>query len=334
MKIKQKLAMSGHFKVEVIRPDGTVRLAAPWQENLITNIGLDYIRGWDENTENKNRFSMTEYLAVGSGSNPPDPTDTALQVEVAASNTAVSLQGPNSTTPPYYASCRRTFTFAVGVAAGNLTELGLTQEKPRGTPDPLTKRFLFSRALIKNEAGMPITVTVLPDEILQVTYELRAYLVDTSDHKYTINDGATPIEITVRPYRVGLGGVNNWWSMSSQGEMSKIEDYLWGPQWKKGPQAIQPAFNANVNSPGDSIPSESSTAYRGWGNIRQPIGSRKNVTWMDLRIERGAHSDIRYVHTMSSPTFNWSLGFNPAINKPIDETLRFEFENSWGRYEP
>lgn len=326
---KSKYGVAGRFKLVAVRPDGSTRELAPWQDNLITNTGLDYLAGWSTTVDNSNNDSMIGYLVVGTGSTPPAPTDTALANRLAINNSDIAIQGSGTTTAPYYAWFRRTFVFNAGVAAGNLTELGLTQRPGTGTG--ISKTFLFSRALIKNSSGDPITVTVLPDEILQVTYELRVYLLDVTDHKYTIMDGTTPVEITVRPYRVGTYGSTNWPTISSSSTFANLDTYLWGPQWMKGAAALQPAFNA-TSAPGSNIGNDTSWNTM-WGTIRGAIGTRKVTTWLALSIERGAHADIRYVYTLSPATFGWSLGFNPTLNKAVDETLRFEIESGWERYD-
>ena len=90
MKIKASVQsrVAGHFCVNAVRPDGSVRALAEFP-NLITDWGL-------------NRMASNGYLAychVGSGSTPPAFGDTSLDVFIAETNNKTSLTEPPSTEP-------------------------------------------------------------------------------------------------------------------------------------------------------------------------------------------------------------------------------------------
>ena len=155
-----KFGLAGRYKITRRTPELSVIEESPWFNNIITNQGLDYI---GEN-------SFLNYCRVGSGAATPLATDTALQSSVAVTNTAVDTTTTYSSSSPYWSAAIRTWRFAVGDAAGNLSEVGIF-----ATGDANS---CGSRALILDEFGDPTTITVLSNEILDVTYEARTYMLE------------------------------------------------------------------------------------------------------------------------------------------------------------
>ena len=162
--------------------------------NLITNGGLD-------------RFMTVEdflnYAHVGTGSATPAFTDTALTAFKASSSTAATGDnaGTCASVPPYYAQLVKVKRFAAGVAAGNLTEVGMSWSAATGS--------LFSRALILDSGGTPTTITLLADEVLDVIYTLRVYIPATDitgtvdGYSYVLRAG----------YATTYSAGNNAWGM-------------------------------------------------------------------------------------------------------------------------
>lgn len=177
--------MSGRFKLEAIRPDGRVRPLTGWFRNLITNSGLDAIG------------VSADWLAncrVGSGNSAPDVGDTSLDAEIASTNTVVGNVLANSGASLYFTSRAIKFRFSTGAAEGNLAELGIFRSNP-----PFS---MFSRALILDGDGDPTTVTVLSDEVLDVTYEWRNYPV-LEDVESSVTISGEDYDVTTRPSNVG-----------------------------------------------------------------------------------------------------------------------------------
>lgn len=154
--------VSGRFILEAVKPDGSRRQLADF-ENLITDGGLNRL-GTDY---------IVSHAQVGSGSTAPSNSDTSLASRVAGTSTAspVAATYGCQASAPYFGWARKIFRFAAGQATGNLSEVGVGWSSAGD---------LFSRALIKDGSGNPTTITILADEVLDVTYELRLYppLVD------------------------------------------------------------------------------------------------------------------------------------------------------------
>jgi len=190
--------VQGYFRMTAVQGDGdgnpipgTERELCDWTPNLLTDNGLEMLKSTG--------FLAT--IAVGSGSTAPDKTDTALNTLVASASTSIA-DGPNDLTVADYpwTSVTATATFAKGAAAGNLSEMGVGK----------TATNLLARALIKDSGGNPTTITVLPIEILTVTYQWRVYFDFTSSHNdsFTIN-GVTYTTTTMMGY-IGTSSAQYW----------------------------------------------------------------------------------------------------------------------------
>jgi hypothetical protein len=187
------MGLSGRFMVEVIRADGTVEEVAPWQDNLITDLGLARF-----NVDNGVNFTQ---LHVGTGSTAPDPGDTALTSRL--TSIGVSYTATVSYTAPRYRKTTCVATFGVGQAAGNVAELGIG--------GAVSAAHLFSRALIKDEFGVPQVITTLADEQLRITYSLYEHWMDTQADT-VIDVNGTLHTFSVLPYYLGgTGAVSTSW---------------------------------------------------------------------------------------------------------------------------
>ena len=170
--------IAGYYRFEAVRLNDcgeelSRRVAADWFPNLITDGGLD-------------RYGTTNdwlgWCQVGSGSATPAFLDTALASRIAGTSNVAGAQTTGAqASSPYYTWRRKTFRFAAGLAAGNISEVGVGWSEVGN---------LFSRALVLDAQGNPTTITVLADEVLDVTYEFRCY-APASDTSGTITlDGA------------------------------------------------------------------------------------------------------------------------------------------------
>ena len=144
---------------------GTRRVCADWFTNLITDQGLDYIGNFSDYTSN---------CHVGTSSTAPANSDTGLFGFVAGTSNVTSKTNSAAQSSPYFGIETKVYRFGIGAAEGNLSEVGVGRTTVTGS--------LFSRALIVDGVGDPVTISVLSDEFLDVTFELRMYvpLVDVT----------------------------------------------------------------------------------------------------------------------------------------------------------
>lgn len=302
--------VSGRFMIQTAKADptgaevpGSRVVVAPWQDNLITDSGMDYMGG----SGAQGNYFMN-YLSVGSGATPPAFTDTSLQARVATTGSSNTTTDGYTTEPPYYSWYRREFQFGVGAAAGTLSELGLTNNS--GTE-------AYTRALIKDEGGNPATITVLPDELLIVTYERRVY-PHTEDVVTSAVIKGEDITVTIRPSNIAsssgraLTNGFHWSSWNSGG-------YWYSGGTGVGPITGQPSGARVAGSSKTDISYEPGTYYRD-----QVMG---------LSVQALAGTTITGFQGWNSETL-YQIGFQPGIPKTDAETVALRLRMSWSRYDP
>lgn len=223
------IGIHNEYKLSVVKGDaegnpiaGTERDLTGWFDNLITDVGMDNF-GVLLGTTTGMPTNWGRGLRVGSGSNPPAFTDTNLQTIVASTVTKTSSSySRNLAASPPYVTRTNTYQFGVGVAAGNLTEVGLVgaTNDSSGANGALNNSTTCStRALILDGGGLPTTVTVLSDEILNVTCKQNLYIPGDVSSSITPTGGVVgsiayvlrPAEIDTNPASnvLGWGGASN-----------------------------------------------------------------------------------------------------------------------------
>lgn len=193
------IGLKGYFKfIRTCARTGEVRQETDWFSNLIVNTGKDALGGTASQTP-----SPFGGCVVGSGNTPPVAGNTLLESFVAGTGLILTTSRvENLSSAPFFIASRITYRFNEGVAAGNLSEVGIAIVNVGGTPGGGTT--LFSRALIVDGGGVPTTITVLSDEFLDVIWEMRTYLPDDVVGSFDLDILGTPTShsYTIRPGRV------------------------------------------------------------------------------------------------------------------------------------
>lgn len=175
-------------------------------KNLILNSGIDYYM--------TSPNSFISGCILGSSSVPPVATDTTITNILGTSTTfqTSGAGGSNTTVLPYYTSYYWTYRFIEGVATGNIAQVAMTYGSVNAANNTYTG--LFSKALVKDGNGTPITITKLADEVLDVTYTLRMYAPELDV------TGTTTISGVNYDYIVRAANAGSW-SLSS-GAVSSV----------------------------------------------------------------------------------------------------------------
>jgi hypothetical protein len=313
-------SLSGHFTMHVLkadqegRPIEASRRKVAEFDNLILDQGL-------------NRIGLSDsYLGacqVGTGSVVPTNTDSQLASFL--TGTTVTFATPTlgaQASPPHYGFSRHFYQFGAGVAAGNLSEVGVGWGA--------TGAALFSRALIVDGVGTPTTITVLSDEILQVTYELRIYPA-IADATQVVNINGTNHTFTVRPSRVteSFRWSNGGSASANSGCRGGISESTIAPI-----TAFSGGINAITSSPSGTASNRSSvtnSVYSAGTYLRDG-----QAVWAIGVANFGAGGiqslEVPLGNSPSSNLIgNYQIGLSPAIPKISTQELRVNFRHTWAR---
>lgn len=294
-------SVAGRFKLTAIRPDGSERQLTDWFDNLVVDAGLNRI----------GTAASGGWCFVGSGSTPPGNSDTAMQSIVASTNALQeSLQGVQASAP-YFGWTRRRYRFAVGVAAGNLAEVGIGWATGGAS--------LFSRALIVDGSNNPTTITVLSDEVLDVTYELRLY-PPLADQSVDVVIAGVTYTVTIRAGAVtgsqwNAQSVLDHSAASSSGQVS-LATYA-GP------------IGTILQTPSGTAGSTVSASPYSYSN-----NSLKRAVMFSYGLDQSniAGGGIGAAALNTNVLGYFQFGFSAKIPKDNTKLLSLTFEYSWARH--
>ncbi|MBN7848380.1 hypothetical protein J0L38_01115 [Stenotrophomonas maltophilia] len=299
-------AVAGRFKIEAHRVDqngdeipGSRRLAADWFNNLIVNAGLNYMGSSDGYLTN---------CLVGSGSSDPQPTDTQLQTRV-ASTTTTNETTYGSNVSPRYGWKRITFRFAAGAAAGNLSEVGVGWSSTA----------VFSRARILDGAGNPTTITVLSDEVLDVTYEFRAY-INEADINFDVTISGTTYACVMRPANVN--GSNLGFQLGNAVTVNANNRASGARLFETNVLGTPSSAPGGVGQGGTFV----NSAYAA------DSFARGHVLTFGLNV--GNFPTGAGAITVSNTFCDYQTSFTPKIPKDATNVLTLQVRSTWGRHVP
>lgn len=178
------------------------------------------------------------YIHIGTGSSQPNPKQVQLDAKFAHTDrnrniTRGYVSAEDSESGKAYGYDRLSVQFDKGAAKGNIAELGVGNNT-QGNP-------LWSRSLVLDKSGNPTTITVLEDEFLTVTYEVRRYVnteTSTTTLQYVDDGEMKSVECSVVPSSstsgkgwgaaginmTGLDYVHLFNPNSTRGAVRKVDD--------------------------------------------------------------------------------------------------------------
>lgn len=294
--------MEGLFTFEVFcSKNGKSKRKYKTFPNLITNWGLDRIASG----------GVLNGCVVGTGTAPELPTDQALQSRIGPIAAQPAPTNSASTGgSPYYTSQVSTYSFAANTVVGNITEVGIVG-------NPSSPNQLWSRSLVKDGSGNPTTITILADEVLQVTYELRTYL-----NENIVSGGPVVLDLQNYNYRIAPINVRSlsvWATGSGFSSGGVIQPYS---------GTLQTDFTAVApnGSPVGSAPNAARDAGYVSGSYKQNVRfsfsiAQGNGTWQTLRLQFSQNSPI------------YQIEIDRPFTKTSAMTMQWVFTYSWGRRE-
>ena len=302
--INEKIRMEGFYSFKVSNSKGESRdlsgIIAEDHKNLILDVGLNAL----------GTTSVVSACKVGTGVTPVAVSQTDLATPLAITSTLQSSSTGRNSTAPYYTWGRRTFRFGQGTAAGNLTEVGVTYGDGSN---------LFSRALIVDSEGNPTTLTILSDEWLDVTYELRIYQ-DLVDKTFNITLLGVDHVVTVRPANV---------TSNPSGSSYFFDHFISWYYYYSQCSHYNGTIGTITGSPSGVGSSAGGTSYGAYSQNSLQRSIIYGVGLNDANLAGGIQSTI-----INTDKCSWQVGYSPAIAKDSFKTLTMNYTLSWGRYDP
>ena len=279
-----------------------------WSNNLVLDSGL-------------NRMSVGTWidrLSVGSGSSAPIPSQTGLDNRIATTIDRQDWQPIlNTTEDPIWYGIRMRYRFAEGVAAGNLSEVGL------GWAD----NSMWNRALIRDQDGTPVTVTVLSDEFLDVITEIKVYPLMNFNGAFTLrNKDGQPISSHTYLGRTILPD-----SSRITPNFSRVE---FTGNWSSKPMQISP--NQLTAGYSDNGGSGIYHSRNGQTSTWPTTTSHRQTISLYLDTNNYSHRSMSvYLWGLivdSYPNIGYKWEIDPPITKTNLNTMTYSYEISWSRY--
>jgi len=290
---------AGRYKLTATKPDGTQRVLSDWFNNLVLLNGLNRI----------GTGGIMSMAHVGSGSSAPAFGESLLSNLIGTSENVPGADITGTNLGEGYAYCRRTFRFPAGTATGNISEVGVGWASNQ----------LFSRALVKDGAGDPTTVTVLADEVLDLVYELRVYW-PTTDNTTTVTLGGVGYSVTVRASDVDqwATGTSMFAYLLANGVTNGLQDVL----------GYNGSLGTITEGPGGD--------FVGRPAVKTFDGSYSNNSQernMKLVAGLGDITESVSAFNVICPLGVFKMGFTPPIPKTGSNILTINFRLSWAQKE-
>ena len=295
--------MEGWYKLEAVRLDKdgrevSRRVLADWFPNLITDFGLNTVG---------TTATWLQLCAVGSGSNVPVNADTALQTLVASKlNTFSSTSGAQSSAP-YYTFRTNVYRFAPAAGSQNLTEIGV------GT----NATSLFSRALIVDSGGSPLTITILVGEILDATYQFRLR-PPTVDATGIVTIAGVNYDFTLRAANVTSVSVTGWIVIGTPGSLFQHRE--------GGHFTFSGSIGAITSQPSGAGAQTVTISSAAYGNNNLYRDSTVTFGLAEGNVTGGAKSVLMFFQNAG-----YQVEFTPAIPKDATKSMTLTFRQSWAR---
>lgn len=312
--VDQTVQLKGEFTL--IKTDATTgevtQTVGPFS-NLITNIGLDHIGQGG---------SIVFRAYVGTGTVEPAATDVTMSsFLVASASTSVLTNVVAASSPDWIAKGASSHTFPAGTISNNITEVG-----SGWAATPLNS--LFSRELIRDSAGNPIAITVLPTEILTVVYALSVK-IPQEDVTGIFTLGTVDYNYTVRAAQAG------GWRVGGAGTAPLV-----GPRMAncRTGAAVLGGIGGTPSGGSDVPIGSNTTAYA----PPYSVGTYTNVTTTNFGLSAfntptgivttegptSAGSDFSSIHA------RFQMKFDPPLPKTSLITMSFTWRITWARYTP
>lgn len=307
---KVKVGIAGYFTVEQKSSSGETKFKSRFK-NLIMNEGLVY-------HGNFNGGRCYGECALNNDTSEPQPTETASTTDLSFINTQSLLNEYTPFVSPQYGfSITRKMEFPALTQAREVSSvLSLYWS------NVANNRRLFSRSLIKDEDGIPVTLSGEVGDIFVVTYQVE-YHAD--------GEGSSGTMI----FSGNKGGSYDWRMIPA---MANTRAGSWSNMGsnnfafsERSTGSLNCRFYSGTLGEPDEIPSGSWTSLNtDTTTTGQDLSSVFKYRATYAHGFRSANIDIRSIVHRIGP-FCYQIEFTPAIPKTDEDILSLTFEVEWGR---
>lgn len=306
------LKVEGHFALELVHARSGLIAQRLEFKNIVVDAGLNALVSDGITT-------MMTYAAVGTGAVAPATTDSALGSELARTNSSGGFADTSGfVSAGHYQFLRRTRTFTVSQANGNLTEVGMFRNAT-GAP-------MLCRQLLKDASGNPTTITKTSEYELRVVYEFRVY-PPLVDDVYNATVNGLVQSITSRASADGSVSENDWYMTGGLGFAVK----------NGHPSNNIGVYTGAIGTTGTK-PTGTYASLSEWADDAYAAGSFQrsgSITWLADR----ANFTILSITTPGnganySAQWTFQHQLTTGITKSNTQKLVVKFNRTWGRYTP
>lgn len=327
------VGIAGEVRCVVTKADGKVKTDTGFQKNLILNQGLDFFGGG-------RGVSINASCAIGSGNSTPVVTQTKLDSFLAltsGTDTTSNYSYVDEGDDLYKMWEQKKYRFT-GLDDANISEVGLVS-----TGSSSANYYLTTRALIKDSAGAPTSISVKTGETLDIYYKIHK-IINTTDKSFVVNvldgnGGSVPYNVVIRPAFVGnstMLSVTSPLTVDSRHQEGN-QDYSWSTSPDE-PQSISAGVKKTGNVERISNYGTTLSTYIS--------GEFKRVLTINLGLNYGNTYPLRTLADGQGWTASWttqklfpfqirfgSVADDSPIVKTNKDTLSIPLEFSWGRFE-
>lgn len=294
MQVNMHSQIGARFKLIAHKGDGVPTRETDWFNNIVLDAGLE-------------RMSVGTWISrccVGTGNTTPAVTQTALASFLASTtsinSTSTELQ---TTTTPYYRGVTLTWRFSEGVAAGNISEVGMGWGNTT----------LWNRALVLDANGNPTTITVLSDEYLDVVAEIREYPTLSTTGSFSLV-GKLGAAISTHTY---AGSPFMTTPVDTFAQITSANLAIFSGIKNDSVTATPATAVGTTNSRSDSYPTSTSI---------------QTVFTCALAIANGTHQSFRVQMSGLLGTLHYKFQISPTITKTSAQIMTYTTTMTWGRY--
>lgn len=318
--------LAGEYKFVVTKSDGTIT-ESDWFDNLILDSGLNAF-GFTNATS-----SIIGVCRVGTGTTTPISSQTILDAQIASANISTSYGTPvsivNGGSSGSYKSLHTfTYAFAQGAVVGNISEVGIGWAASGAT--------LFSRALILDSAGSPVSMSIVALDQLTIYYRIKI-TPPLTDNTGSITINGTVYNYTSRICSVAsfasstylfnpVGGQGASASMNPTGYNGGIK--MWGPGATLG---IITSSGPSGSTSDTGFTSGATTLSIALGSYVAGTFYRDDVWTYNVNAGNFSGGIQALVFGYAGDTIKFQYLFDTPIPKTNTNVLKLTVRCSWGR---